>query len=369
MLEQLVDSLNTRLAQPIGRDPHMASTFMPAYLSSARAFFDSVPGQPDPFAYLTGLANPDDPFFEEEWIDFKSQPQNEKDAKLIWSKALSGYANMTDGLVVWGIDARPTPPRNIDAACGLRLVHDPSAFESQLRAWIRDATNPPAMGVEYQSYPGPNNDGFVVAFVPQSGHKPHRAEWANKQYYYRAGDDFLVAEPSILRLLFYPRYSPQFDISIIVTYKIERRTHETVCTLLATMEIVNSGTSSAYDTCILVTHNGKAALPQSLHPWLINSSHWQVIETRLEKLGVAANIPLHPGQSLPFMHSSPCPVQLRHQIPSLATSKLLPTFADLNFTLDVYARDTTRARYSASFNERDFENADTCTKQCEVTRY
>ena len=86
---------------------------MPAYLSSARAFFDALAGQQDPFAYLSGLPNPTDPFFEEEWIDFKSQPQNDKEAKPIWSKALSGYANMTDGLIVWGIDARKMPPTSM----------------------------------------------------------------------------------------------------------------------------------------------------------------------------------------------------------------------------------------------------------------
>ncbi len=78
-------------------------------ISSARMFLDEIKSQSDAFLYLSSLADPNGPqypFFEQEWIDFKGQPRDDKDAKEIWSKALSGYANITDGLIVWGIDAR-----------------------------------------------------------------------------------------------------------------------------------------------------------------------------------------------------------------------------------------------------------------------
>ena len=339
---------------------------MPAFLSSARAFFDSLPTQPDPLAYLSGLPNLPDPFFEEEWIDFKGQAQNDKDAKFIWSKALSAYANMTDGLVVWGIDARPTPPRNIDAASGLRLINDPRAFESKLRDWIRDAANPPVMGVEYRSYTGPQNEGFVVAFVPQSGHKPHRAEWASKQYYFRAGDDFLVAEPSMLKLLFYPRYEPAFDIDVSLVYSKENIGRETIGKLTTSMTVLNRGTASAYDICIDSVHNAKAVLPRLPNPWLIHTTNWKVIKSGIDTLGVMAIVQLHPGNSLTFIHSSPCIVQLRNQIPKLATTRLMPTFAELTFTLDVYARCRTRAILCA-VQRANFEHANTCTRKCEAT--
>lgn len=188
--------------------------------SNARAYFDHIKNQAAPFSFLSDIpASPNtSPFFEEEWLDFKGNPQDDKDAKRIWSKALSGYANITDGLIVWGIDARKTPPRDIDAACGLRLIPDPKAFESKLRDWIRDATNPPVMNVEYASYVGPNDYGFVVCLIPQSNHKPHRAEFADKQYYFRAGDDFLPAEPGLLRTLFYPEIHPSLAIEATLRY-------------------------------------------------------------------------------------------------------------------------------------------------------
>lgn len=186
--------------------------------SIARAFFEKIDHEADPFVFLSDSPLRAEPFFEEEWLDFKGNPRDERDAKRIWSKALSGYANTADGLIIWGIDARKTPPRNIDAASALRLIPDPHAFESQLRDWIRDATNPPVMGVEYQSYVGPAGEGFVVCLIPESTHKPHRAEFADKHYYYRAGDDFLSAEPGLLRMLFYPQLQPYLWVDVSCSF-------------------------------------------------------------------------------------------------------------------------------------------------------
>ena len=127
---------------------------MPLQNSSGRMFFDHIAAfanDQDRYNFLAGIPNGPDPFFEQEWLDFKGYPQAEKDQKRIWSKALSGFANITDGVVVWGIDARPDRATKIDAACGLRLIPNARAFESRLRDWIRDATNPPVIGVDYMT--------------------------------------------------------------------------------------------------------------------------------------------------------------------------------------------------------------------------
>ena len=102
-----------------------------------------------------------------------------------------------------------------------RLIPDSWRFESRLRDWIRDATNPPVMGVEYKSYPGPTGEGFVICFIPKSDHKPHRVEWASQQYYYRAGDDFLLAQPGLLRTLFYPEFNPSLRVEASLLYQLQ----------------------------------------------------------------------------------------------------------------------------------------------------
>ena len=57
------------------------------------------------------------------------------------------------------------------------------------------ATDPPVLNVEIESYPDPgaSGAGFVVCLVPESPFRPHRAEHVtNKPYYIRAGDDFVI---------------------------------------------------------------------------------------------------------------------------------------------------------------------------------
>jgi hypothetical protein len=261
--------------------------------STARAYFEHIRSQPDPFRFLCSLADqagPHYPFFEQEWIDFKGQARDERDAKKTWSKALSGYANITDGLIIWGIDARKTPPRNIDAASGLRLISDPSALESRLRDLIRDATNPPVMNVEYQPYADASAQGFLICLIPESSHKPHRAEFADKQYYYRAGDDFLPAEPGLLRILFYPRTSPRLEVELIFSYEISTIQGTTVVAKIHVSYLLhNTGTATAKDVFTIIQHNQGASISPRFN------SNWRPISIPSGKMAYECKSPIHPG--------------------------------------------------------------------------
>ncbi len=292
--------------------------------SNAKLFFEELRQKADPFQFLSDIpaSYATNPFFEEEWLDFKGAPQNNVDAKKIWSKALSGYANITDGLVIWGIDARKTQPRNIDAACGLRLVTDPDVLGAKLRDWIRDATNPPVMGVEYQSYKGSNGQGFVVCYVPESRHKPHRAEEANRQYYYRAGDDFLAAEPGLLRVLFYPQVQPHLELEVKLSH------HPRLKNILDRYETtqqrgdydVLKGSSSII-SCVVSLHNTGTATAKDVYvrmnstpysfPNAIPFSDWQRRLGEWCGVAVRAMSPVHPGDLQPVFSCSLDSITLR----------------------------------------------------------
>lgn len=55
-------------------------------ISNARSYFELIKAQGDPFVFLAELPSPprNEPFFEEEWLDFKGRPQDEKDGRKIW---------------------------------------------------------------------------------------------------------------------------------------------------------------------------------------------------------------------------------------------------------------------------------------------
>lgn len=280
-------------------------------------------------------------------------------------QGISAYANLTDGLIVWGIDARKQPPRGIDAACGLRLIPDPLAFESKLRDWIRDATNPPVMGVEYESCPGPAGGGFVVCLVPESGHKPHRAEWAGKHYYYRAGDDFFEADPAMLRLLFHPRYNPVFSINVTLEYFYRETPHELIVVMKMRANIENTGNESADDVYVLVSTNAYDILGRALpQPWLAAGDNWRLVRLDPNASMALAGIPLHRDFPFVFLRSYEWKSMPRDTGP-VYTRKPPPAFDDIRFDFHVYSRNASMKSFAVTFTQDDLLNETTCTKICE----
>jgi hypothetical protein len=334
------------------------------------AFFDYVRSQGDPFAYLSSIPDqnaPHYPFFEQEWLDFKGYPKDDNDAKKIWSKALAGYANITDGLIIWGIDARKTPPRDIDAASNLRLVPDPHAFESKLRDWIRDATNPPVMSVEYKAYPGPGpaGEGFVICFIPKSDHKPHRAEWASHQYYYRAGDDFLPAQPGLLRTLFYPESSPHLRVEASLTYQLQPKDvaesyakepkPEMLVHLLNTpprvsleARVYNAGTAMAKNVFIVVQ-----ATNVNLPPGWQKGSDWHNRTTPIGQVAFEAQRPLHPGDISMLFRID---YQNRFSTKRLEESRVIPAINDISMRFLLYADNARPQSVTVAISDEDVVN-------------
>jgi hypothetical protein len=324
-------------------------------------FFDRIAGLATDelrYSYLELIGSGPGPFFEEEWLDFKGWPQNEKDEKKIWSKSLSGFANITDGVIVWGIDAKKDLATNIDAACGVRLIPNAFAMESRLREWIRDATNPPVMGVEYLTVADQAGEGFIVCFVPQSAHKPHRAEWAGKQYYYRAGDDFLPAEPAMLRYLFYPRNHPILRISARLAIS-ESPAPSGMTKLNCVAFVNNAGSATARDVYMRINiHSSASNLPQ----FAPANDLWTILMQHPTSVFIRANIPLHPESSVIIMSASDWILPR-----GAGASDVRRTFPGLEMDFHVFADDADYQLHRVRFGSTDLDARNPCEKigECE----
>lgn len=239
--------------------------------------------------FLKALVGSTPPTFETDWLDFKGGAKlTDNDAKKIWSEALSGFANTEGGMLVWGIDARKDPSTGIDCASALSLVNKPSTFVSRLKELQSQSNDPPVSGVDYWFSDDDQikDAGFVVCYVPESKHKPHRAESAGRNYYIRAGDSFHIPSVSLLKNLFFPEYHshlwPELKASFDKdTVQIDGFLH-------------NSGIATAKNVVVFVVHNAQPLW--ELKP----ATNWNVIGTphpeHLRGTGLtAAFLPIHPG--------------------------------------------------------------------------
>ncbi len=90
------------------------------------------------------------------------------------SKAISGFANSSGGVVVWGVDCRRDASGN--EAARPHCVVDAKGFETKLQSAVSRTTMPAFSGVEFHAFvqADGNPAGFVAMYVPKSFMGPIR---------------------------------------------------------------------------------------------------------------------------------------------------------------------------------------------------
>jgi hypothetical protein len=129
-------------------------------------------------------------------LDFKVVNRHDlthADDKRNLSKALSGFANSSGGIILWGIDARKNAD-GIDCACGKKEVNPLAQFLSRLNELTGNAVYPSVPAVRHRAIHVNSESGFAVTIVPESDSGPHMAKLGEDRYYKRSGDSFYRME-------------------------------------------------------------------------------------------------------------------------------------------------------------------------------
>ena len=149
---------------------------------------------------------------EELFLDFKRSADNGAGIKLHnndrnnFAKCLSGFGNSEGGVVVWGVDCS-NDGTGADVARALVPLEDPRKFVSLLEGVVSGCTIPPHTGVEHHAIETEGGGGFVVTLIPKSNSAPHQMV-QKKQYYIRAGSDFVPTPHDVLAGMFGRRPQP-----------------------------------------------------------------------------------------------------------------------------------------------------------------
>jgi hypothetical protein len=256
--------------------------------SLAGKYFDQIAGASTPYTELCSLVGSSPPTFENEWRDFKTADRlNDDKLKETWSRALSGFANSGGGVLIFGIDARKDKATGIDYASGLALAPSPHRLKSRLLELHAFATEPPIQGVQVESYTegGKDGPGFVVCFVPESADRPHRAEYCQRQFFIRAGDDFCIPSVSLLRILFYPH-----SRSRVTPYlRIKTPLNDPRFKAIVGFWVENTGTATATDVFVQIDYDPKFSPVTRPSPEVL------VLDESSNPCFRSLKRPLHPG--------------------------------------------------------------------------
>lgn len=150
---------------------------------------------------------------EELFLDFKRSSDCGKGNRLSQNdrnnlaKAISGFGNSEGGVLVWGVDCSQDPQEG-DVARALVPIEKVYRFKSWIEGAISGCTVPPHSQVQNIAVVDESGaNGFLITLIPKSINAPHQMI-PNKQYYIRAGSDFVPTPHDVLSGLFGRRPQP-----------------------------------------------------------------------------------------------------------------------------------------------------------------
>jgi hypothetical protein len=147
-------------------------------------------------------------------LDFKLAPQafGRPEERKVLAKAISGFANSSGGVIVWGIDGRKGDD-SIDGAQEAVPLENGPLFMSRLVEHGGNATSPPVPGVVHRLIEGAGGP-FAVTYVPESDTGPHMAKLGEDRYYKRSGDRFYRMEHFDIADMFGRRARPDLRLFV-----------------------------------------------------------------------------------------------------------------------------------------------------------
>ena len=163
-------------------------------------------------------------------LDFKckADPSNGRFApsdRQQLGRLISGFANSSGGIGIWGVDARKGAD-GLDCAQSLQPIENIDLFCGEAQTLSGHLLMPRHDGIRLHSIPASSGrgGGYLAVNVERSERRPHRSEASgDKQYYKRAGDSFFAMEHYDIEDAFRREAAPQLDFTFKATPSIRTR--------------------------------------------------------------------------------------------------------------------------------------------------
>jgi hypothetical protein len=121
------------------------------------------------------------------------------------SKTLSGFGNVSGGVLVMGVEARSTSKDEPDTVRAIAPIKSVALFKDRLESVLRTIVDPPIAGIELRviDRDDGSGEGVVIVEVPESFGGPHRVasgidREASDRYFMRTGSSTVVMPHGLL---------------------------------------------------------------------------------------------------------------------------------------------------------------------------
>jgi hypothetical protein len=132
------------------------------------------------------------------------------------AKSISGFANSSGGIIVWGVDARKND-HGIDCASTKTEIAQIKLFLSRLNSLTGECVSPIVDGIRHKALELSSQAGFAITLIPENDSGPYMAKLGEDRYYKRSGDSFYRMEHFDLEDMFGRRQKPRLKVNLNVT--------------------------------------------------------------------------------------------------------------------------------------------------------
>lgn len=219
------------------------------------------------------------------------------DDKKNLAKALSGFANSSGGLVVWGIDARKND-FGTNVAAGRREINPLSLFITRLNELTGPAVSPIVEGVQHKGIRSVVDVGFAISLIPESDSGPHMAKFGEDRYYKRAGDSFYRMEHFDIEDMFGRRRKPRLRVLVkIISGSMETSGGKHTLEILPLIAIENYGRGTAKAPFLSISIKSRHQFSRSGIDGNSNFGLLRMVRSRSSEAAFGGNsdIVIHPG--------------------------------------------------------------------------
>ncbi|MCH7535834.1 MAG: ATP-binding protein [Bacteroidetes bacterium] len=128
------------------------------------------------------------------------------------SRALSGFANSSGGIIIWGVFVKKDD-NGVGSATRKNPIKDLGGFIDFLNEAMDTIVSPPIVGVKHRKIEEERDIGYAATYVPPSNNVPHMANF-KKLYFKRSGAKFYRCEHFDITDMFARKQNPKLELIV-----------------------------------------------------------------------------------------------------------------------------------------------------------